>query len=184
MKSQKYLGYIIQRLFNYQAITITRMYCSTLLYLLLWKTRIILTSTHLDYYQSLYTYYLLSLPDLYIDKNILSGRLKIGDERFQHKELLDDIFMWIENAWSTLYGLLLAWQITIDYFVNLANKLESVEVIRTGTCFEKKIVIRNKELILLKAIKDQAGRVLQTDESKLDNNIIETVIYRKYKRFQ
>ncbi len=77
--------------------------------------------------------------------------------------------MWTQNARPTLYGQWRAWQITIEHSIDPANGVEPVEVIKTGTCFEGKIIVENKKQALHEATKYRAGLVLWTDESKLDN---------------
>lgn len=158
------------------------MYRSTPLHPLLCEAGIIPASTYLDYRQRLYAHRLLSLPDLHPAKEILPISLRVGDEGFQPGELSDDSLIWTRNARPTLYGQWLAWQITIEHSVDPANGVEPVEVIKTGTCFEGKIIVENKKQALHEATKYRAGLVLWTDGSKLDNGNTGAAVCWKDKR--
>ena len=168
-KGQKKHEHTIQHLFNRQARAITGMYRSTTLHPLLCEAGIIPASTCLDYRQRLYAHRLLSFPEQHPAKDILPVSLRKGDEGFQPGELPQDSLMWTQNARATSYRQWLAWQITIEHSVDPANGVEPVEVIKTGTCFEGKIIIENKKQALDEATKYRPGLVLWTDGSKLEN---------------
>ena len=152
-KGQKNHEHTIQQLFNRQARAITEMYRSTPLHPLLSEAGIVPASTHLDYRQRLYAHRLLSLPDRHPAKDILPASLREGDEGLQPGEPPKDSLMWTQNARPTSYGQWLAWQVTFDHSVDPASGVEPVEVIKTGTCFEGKIIIENKKQALDEATK-------------------------------
>ena len=77
--------------------------------------------------------------------------------------------MWSQNARPTLYGQWLAWQITIEHSIDPADGVEPVEVIKSGTCFEGKVIVEGKKQALHEATKYRASLVMWTDGSKLDN---------------
>ena len=64
---------------NCQAQSITGIYPSILLYLLLFEIGLIPASTLLDYCKRLYAYRLLSLHDQHLAKEILSACLSVGN---------------------------------------------------------------------------------------------------------
>ena len=88
---------------------------------------------------------------------------------FQPEELPDNTLMWTQNARPTLYGQWLAWQITIEHSIDPADGVEPVEVIKSGTCFEGKVIVKGKKEALHEATRYRAGLVMWTDGSKLDN---------------
>ena len=63
------------------------MYFSTPVHPLLCKTDLILASILLDYYQRLYTHWLLSLSNVYTTKEILLISLKERDRKFQPEKI-------------------------------------------------------------------------------------------------
>lgn len=94
---------------NQQAQSITGMYPSTLLHLLLCEDDLATASAVLDYWQRLYRHRLLSLPDQHSIKENLPISLRLRDASFQLGELPDNTLTWTENRRSNLYGQWLAW---------------------------------------------------------------------------
>lgn len=65
-----------------------------------------------------------------------------------------------QSARPTSYRQWLAWEITIEHSIDLANRVEPVEFIKTGTCFKGKIIIENKRQALDEATKYRPGLVI------------------------
>ena len=86
-------------------------------------------------------------------KKILPISFRMGDETLQPEELPEKNFMWTQSARPTLYGQLLAWQITIDHSIDPADRLKPVEVIKPSTNFIGKVIIDNKTQALKKSRK-------------------------------
>lgn len=87
---------------NRQARSITGIYPSTPLHLLLCEAGSIPASTLLDYRQRLYAYRLLSLPDQHFAKQILPVSSRIEDWGFQPGEFPDNTLMWTKDTRPTL----------------------------------------------------------------------------------
>lgn len=78
-------------------------YSSTFIHRQFCKSSFILISIFLDYCQRLYTYWLLSLSNLHLTKEIISINLREKNKEFQLEKTLENIFIWIKNAWPILY---------------------------------------------------------------------------------
>lgn len=116
----------------------------------------------------MFSYQLLSQSDEHPAKEILPVSLRVGDESFQPGELSDDTLMWTENTRPTLYGQQLAWQLSTEHSIDLANGVEPVPVTGPDFYFKGKIIIGQKEQALKEVTKNRTGLVLCTDGSKLD----------------
>ena len=124
----------------------------------------------------------LSLPDQHPAKEILPISLRVGDGASQPDELPDNNLMWTQDARPTLYRQWLAWQMTIDHSIDPADGVEPVEDIEPGTCFQGEITIKCKKQALKEATRYQAGFVIWTDGSKLDNGSCGAAICWRDKR--
>lgn len=122
------------------------------------KQNFIRSSILLDYRQRIYTYWLLSLLDLYLAKEILPISLRKGDRGFQPGELPENTLLWTQDSRSTLYGQWLELQITIDHSFDPAEGLESVEMIASN--FKANVIVKCKKIALEEARKDKTGLVL------------------------
>lgn len=77
--------------------------------------------------------------------------------------------MYTENAWTILCEQRLAKQILIEHFIDQTNRVESVEVLKTSTCFEREIIVENQKQALHEVKKYCTGCVLWIDGSKHHN---------------
>ena len=84
---------------NRQAQSITGMYSSTPIHLLL---GLIPASILLDYRQHIYTCRLLKLSEIHLAKNILPIRLKKGDQDDQPEEIPKNSLMWTQKFAANL----------------------------------------------------------------------------------
>ena len=181
-KGQKNHENTVQQLFNRQARLITRMYTSTPTHPLWCEAGLTPASIVLNYRQRLYACRLLSLPDQHPTKEILPISLRVGDGAFQPGELPDNNLAWTQDARPNLYGQWLAWQITINHSIDPADGVEPVEAIKPGAIFNEEVIINCKNQALKEATRYQAGLVIWTDGSKLDNGSCGAAICWRDKR--
>ncbi len=166
-KGQKKHDRTIQQMINRQARSITGMYSSTPIHPLLCKAGLIPASILLDYRQRAYTCRLLVLSELHSAKEILPISLRKGDQDFQPGELPENTLLWTQNSRPALYGQWLAWQITLDHSIDPADGVEPVQKMISEE-LKADIIFESKKKALEEAKKIQAGLVLWTDGSKLD----------------
>lgn len=119
----------------------------------------VLAAILLDYRQWVYAYQLLSLPDPYPAKQIISISLKKGDRYAQPEELPIHTLLWMQNSRPILYGQWWASQLTLDHFIDPAEGVEPVEK-STFDKFKANISIKCKIEALKKARKDKPGCAL------------------------
>ena len=160
---------------NRQARSITEMYSSTPIHPLLCEAGLIPASVLLDYRQRIYACRLLRLPEMHPAKEILSISLRKGDQDFQPGELPENSLVWTENSRPALYGQWLAWQITLDHAIDPADGVEPAPKVISDK-FKADIIIRCKKKALEEARKLQAGLVLWTDGSKLDQGQVAAAV--------
>lgn len=99
----------------------------------------------LDYCQQKYALQLLTLPDDYLAKNILSITLKVGDENAQPEDLPEDDGIWASHQKIRNYGQHLARQVSVQFCIDPADGVEPVVNLRMRNLLAE-FLFRNQQL--------------------------------------
>lgn len=146
-------------LLNWQTRSNTGIYPSISIHPLLCKGDLISTLIFLNNCERQYAYLQLSFSDQQLIKDILPISLRKGDGAFQQGELPENNLIQPENTKRTLYWQYLAWKITIEYLINLADGVKLVKSMKSDR-LKRKIVISAKNNAIVEAKKYQLGLVM------------------------
>lgn len=116
----------------------------------------------------MYTNRLFTFLDQRLTKIILPISLRNRDKNSQPRKQPIDTLLWTENTQPTSYGQWLAWQIALDYAINLAEGVKPIGLVECIAKFEGRVVIESPKNALEKAKRDDRGLVMWTYRSKLD----------------
>lgn len=95
----------------------------------------------LDYRQRNYAYWLFTLPDGHLTKDIYPISLRVSDGSTKLSELLENDDIWSLNQKVKTYGQCLAYQLSIGFSINLAKGVEAI-IHEKSAKFLKKIIIQ------------------------------------------
>lgn len=94
--------------------------------------------------------------------------LKIENETL--KQLVENNLIQTQNARSTLYRQWVAWQMSINHFIDSADSIEPVETIRHSINFLGNIIKNDKIQVSREVRKTHTALTIWTDRSKLIND--------------
>lgn len=166
-KGQKNYQKDLQKLINRQARSITRMYQSSPIFLLMSNSRLLPAHILLDSRQRAYAHRLLSLPDSISTKDILPITLRTGDGNAQPEDLPKYDSIWTTNEQISTYRQHLAKQISVRFSIDPAEGVEPISA-RPAQVFLGKIFIEEKSREIDRAKCNRANVTLWCNGSKLD----------------
>lgn len=130
----------------------TKMYLNIPIYPQMSEASLISIKILLDFCSKVYTYQLFRLPNCHHIKQILLVCLK-KNKNVQPKEQLKDNFIQIEKVIPKLFNHLLTQQIACNYSIDLADRVEPIENVRSAQKFSRNILTQKKKKILEKTKK-------------------------------
>lgn len=157
----------LEKLLNKQAQAITSIYQSTPVGLLMSMLGLVPARMMLDYCQRKYALQLLTLPNDYWAKNILSITLRVGDRNLQTENLLEDDGIWATYQKVRNYRQHLARQVSVQFCIDLVDGVELVVNLRNEK-LSGRISIQKPTVVILEAQRDNSDLALWSDESKLE----------------
>ena len=102
------------------------MYPSILIASLISKSGLIPAHILLDFRQRKYACHILSLPNSIPTKQILPITLQVGDGNARLEYLLEDDLIWASNQRITIYGQLLARQVSVEFSTDSTKGIKPI----------------------------------------------------------
>lgn len=145
------------------------MYPSTSVTALMSESGLIPAHILLDFWQRKYAYRLLSLPESISTKAILPVTLRTGNGNVQPKDYPEHNSAWASNGPAINYSQRLAWQVSIGFSIDPAERTEPIQT-ALNFVFPGELIIEDRNRDIREAKYGEAHLKLWYDGSKLDKD--------------